>query len=193
MGERLSRRALVGVAAAFTAAWTALRHRAARALGLRPPGALPPGAFERACIRCMRCAQVCPTGCIRFTSLAALADAETPFIDAASRACILCMQCTEACPTGALVPTPRHPGIIQQRIRMGTPVLDKNTCLPWARTGVCRLCHQACPYPGSAITLTAPGLAPVFHAEHCVGCGLCEEACPRTVHAIRIVPPGDAS
>jgi ferredoxin len=169
--------------------WAGVKARVSRAARLRPPGALPPGAFERSCIRCFRCAEVCPVQCIRFDSSVSLVDMDTPFIDASVRGCTLCMKCTQACPTGALQDTPALDHVIQAKVRMGTPVLDKNACLTWNRTGVCRLCFYACPFAGSAVTVTGPGLGPLFHPDACVGCGLCEEACPRDAHAIRIMPP----
>ena len=186
----LSRRGLLAAVAAVGAAWAGVKVRVARAVGLRPPGALPEGAFERSCIRCFRCAQVCPTQCIRFDTKGGLAELDTPFIHAAERACILCMKCGDACPTGAIQPTPHDPDIIQAKVRMGTPVLDKATCLSWSKQGICRLCYYACPYPDRAVSLVGPMLGPLFHPQACVGCGLCEEACPKLAHSIKIVPFG---
>ena len=154
---------------------------------IRPPGALPPGEFERACIRCFRCAEVCPPKCIRFDSALDPRSSDTPWIDVRDRACILCMKCTEACPTGALQVIPDDPEIVQRRVRMGVPQLDRDTCLPWTSKGVCRLCYYACPYPDEAIVLEGARQAPVIRPEDCTGCGLCEEACPESVRAITVV------
>jgi ferredoxin-type protein NapG len=77
-----------------------------------------------------------------------------------------------------------------EAVRMGEPVLERKACLPWAGAGICRLCHQVCPYADKAVELVGPQAAPLFHPEACVGCGLCEEACPDTARAIRIVPRG---
>jgi formate hydrogenlyase subunit 6/NADH:ubiquinone oxidoreductase subunit I len=154
---------------------------------VRPPGALLPGQFEKACIGCFRCAEVCPTTCIRFGSALSL-ELATPFIDTAERACVLCMKCTQVCPTAALVPLKADADLIFKAVRMGSPQLTRAKCLPWNGSGVCRLCFQVCPYPDQAVELVGPQKAPLFHAEACVGCGLCEEACPQVARAIRIEP-----
>jgi ferredoxin-type protein NapG len=181
----LTRRRLLGVTGALmaTAALTgSLRVRAASSRWLRPPGALAPGAFERACIRCFRCAEVCPPGCITFSMLLPPLEADTPFIDADKAGCILCMRCTEACPTGALV------RIEPKAARLGVPALDKTRCIAW-NGGPCRLCFDVCPLQGSAVRLD-DRLAPRFLADACTGCGLCQAACPVDEKAIRIRPVG---
>lgn len=181
----------MGLAAFGSLTW-ALYPRPARALRLRPPGARPPGEFERLCIRCFRCAEVCPVACIRFDALADLRDTGTPYLLPKDKGCTLCMACTEACPTGALVPTSSRLDRVFAEVRMGQPILDKRRCLPWSNQGVCRACYYACPYPEKAITLGGPRQGPVFHAEACVGCALCSEACPTAAKAIDIRPIKEA-
>lgn len=186
------RRTLLAALAAAAAA--SLLPRTARAVGtgLRPPGALPPGQFEQACIGCFRCAEVCPPKAIRFPSAFSL-DAVHPFIDARRAACVLCMKCTAVCPTDALTPVAATPAAIASAVRMGVPVLTRDACLPWSGRGLCRLCYYVCPYAGTAVEVVGPRLAPLFHPEACVGCGLCEEACPEDARAIRIRSPADAA
>jgi ferredoxin-type protein NapG len=185
--QTVNRRALIGaVAAAFTLAVVPKRSRASPHK-IRPPGALPPGAFEQACIGCFRCAEVCPTKTIRFPSVLSL-DTATPELDFSTQACVLCMKCTQVCPTEALVKLETNPDVIASRVRMGVPKLKRAQCLPWTGQGVCRLCYQVCPYPDKAIEIVGPQKAPLFHANACVGCGLCEEACPDTAQAIVIEP-----
>lgn len=177
------------VAGALAGLWT----RVARALPrIRPPGALAAGGFEARCIRCFRCAEVCPPKAIRIGPLlqGGLAGAgdELPHLELRARACVLCMKCTQACPTGALAKLGADPAEVQRQVKMGRPELDRARCLPWTGRGVCRLCFYACPYAGTAVALVGPAQAPMFDSSHCVGCGLCEEACPETAQAIRIVP-----
>lgn len=185
----MNRRRLIGaLAAAVTLAAVPKRARA-EGKKIRPPGALPKGAFESACIGCFRCAQVCPTACIRFPGAFSLEQA-LPFLELTERACVLCMKCTQVCPTGALTPVAADAQAIAKEVRMGVPVLNRASCLPWNGAGVCRLCYQVCPYPDRAVELVGPQKAPLFHADACVGCGLCEEACPDSASAIVIAPPG---
>jgi ferredoxin-type protein NapH len=175
--------ALVGLAGSSGCSATA-RERTR----LRPPGAASCDEFERRCIRCFRCAEVCPPMAIRFDSMVDLRAADVPFIDPQSRACILCMKCTEVCPTGALSPVDVDAEAVLARVRMGVPQLDPGRCIAWQKSGVCRMCYYACPYADRAIRLLGSMQAPRFDAAHCVGCGLCEEACPTRAHAIRILP-----
>ena len=184
----MTRRELLAAAGGLLALAAGFWPRRAAAARLRPPGALPPGAFERACIRCFRCAEVCPPRAIRFDSALDPRASDTPWIDAADRACILCMKCTDVCPTGALLPIPPDRATVHARVHMGTPVLYTTRCIPWSGRGVCRLCYYACPFPDDAIKLAGARQRPVFRATACVGCGLCEEACPSDVRAIHIAP-----
>ncbi len=179
---------IAALAAALALGLVPKRSRAA-SKKLRPPGALPPGAFEQACIGCYRCAEVCPTTCIEFPTGLSL-DAATPFIDTAQKACVLCMKCTQVCPTDALQKLSDDREEVFRSVRLGRPVLERSRCLPWTGQGVCRLCFLVCPYPNRAVEVVGPQLAPLFHADACVGCGLCEEACPDGASAITIEPLG---
>ena len=155
-----------------------------RRLRLRPPGAA--ADFERRCIRCFRCAEVCPVRALRFDALLDLRGAYTPYVDPLASPCVLCMRCGEVCPTGALTAIAADMPTVQKHVRMGTPRLDRQACLTWSRQGNCRLCHDVCPFAGSAVRLSGVAGGPAFDPEACVGCGLCAHACPSDVRAIEI-------
>jgi ferredoxin len=184
---KVSRRGLFGAVGALAAGTLGFLHRRT-APGVRPPGAAAEPIFKRECIRCFRCAEVCPVRAIVPSSSFDLFGLETPVVEPRTRACILCMKCTEACPTDALTPVKADLATVQEQVRMGRPMLNKQSCITWSRRGSCKLCFYACPYAGSAVKLTGFVHGPLFVADKCVGCGLCEEACPEDSRAIRIIP-----
>jgi MauM/NapG family ferredoxin protein len=159
---------------------------------LRPPGALDEPDFTRRCIRCLRCAEVCPPGAIRFATSFGMAGSDTPYIEARSRPCTLCMRCTQVCPSGALAPIDADRTVVGAKVRMGHPRLDRQKCIAWQESGECRACYYVCPYAGAAVRLDGRQLGPVFDREACVGCGQCEEACPEAALAITIDPRNGA-
>jgi MauM/NapG family ferredoxin protein len=190
--KNVNRRGILGVLAAIGTGLLGfmIPRRAAATSRVRPPGARPEPEFERACIRCFRCGEVCPVKAIRFESSLDLRAADLPFLNTRERACILCMKCTEVCPTAALLEISPSLAAIQTSVRMGTPDFERSRCYPWNGKGNCRLCYYVCPFADRAIQLLGPTQAPLYHPEACVGCGLCEEACPEAAQAIRIVPLG---
>lgn len=183
----LTRRGILVGAAALGGGLLGLQYRPQRER-LRPPGAAVGPDFSRRCIRCLRCAEVCPPKAIRFDSTPDLAGSDTPYIDARERACTLCMKCTQVCPSGALTAIEADPENVQRVVRMGRPELYKEKCVAWTRTGECRACYYICPYADSAVRLEGPLLGPAFDRDSCVGCGQCEEVCPEAARAVRIIP-----
>lgn len=185
------RRGFLGalVASAIGGASVALggRRRPAGKVTLRPPGALPDGEFEDACVRCFRCANACPNQCIEFHGLGAgLDQLFTPYIHARSRGCILCGECAAACPTGALQPFEVSEEGWLMSVDMGKARVSEDLCYSYhGRT--CGACYRACPLAGQAMTI---GLfeTPIVHEDKCVGCGLCEQACLHLPQAIRVLP-----
>ncbi len=140
---------------------------------LRPPGSQNEVHFLASCIRCGKCAQVCPYGSIRIASLLhGLVIMGTPIVKAREVPCYLCMKCPPVCPSGAL----DRRLIRKQEVKMGIARIDKKTCLPWQGT-LCRSCYENCPIFDEAITMDGE-LRPVVNEKKCVGCGICENVCP---------------
>ena len=157
---------------------------------LRPPGAVREGLFEKLCIECFLCAEVCPPKAIRFMTSGGGLKGNTPYIFPRERACILCMKCTLVCPTQALKPLQEddiYDG--KKKVDMGTAEIDKRMCVTHLKIGKCESCYTICPLKERAITQEAL-LKPKVLEEGCVGCGLCEEICPVKSKAIRVRPPG---
>ncbi|MFQ5914347.1 MAG: 4Fe-4S dicluster domain-containing protein [Nitrospinota bacterium] len=153
---------------------------------LRPPGALAETEFLKRCIRCARCAAVCPNTAIVMAGFGfGLRHLNTPYIIPRQQACMLCMKCTQVCPTGALTPISADDAEVQTRVKMGRAVVDKSMCYSYQKR-TCGVCIRACPFPAVAMK---SGLyeQPIVTAS-CVGCGLCERACIHIPQAIRIVP-----
>jgi len=161
---------------------TAPEARADPRTHLRPPGALKDdNAFNRACIGCGLCGEVCPPRCIRFYQREGGDRVNTPYINPEQKACILCNKCMEVCPTEALTETPRN------EIDMGIAQIDRTACYPWVDRGICGACVSICPLGERAIGFKYWNqYQPIVKAD-CVGCGLCVEVCPHPSLPIRIV------
>ncbi|HEY3365211.1 MAG TPA: 4Fe-4S dicluster domain-containing protein [Symbiobacteriaceae bacterium] len=159
---------MLGAAALVTAfgrsARAAMTQRPRPAL--RPPGAQTETLFQALCIRCGKCAQVCPRKAIRL-------DNGSPYIEPRREGCDLCNKCVDICPSGALS---LRPG---EKIHMGVAEIDHSRCLP-SNGVLCRSCFVVCPLQGKALKLdeSRSPWTPMVDPRECVGCGLCEHVCP---------------
>jgi ferredoxin-type protein NapG len=163
---------------------------------LRPPGALEEKRFLAACVRCGKCAQVCPSRSIKMAGGGSGVGIGTPVIVPREVPCYLCpdLPCVKVCPSGAL--NRKLEDI--EKIRMGTAVIiDREACLS-IRGLRCEVCYRQCPLIDKAITIeprhnTRTGehtiMEPVIHKEKCVGCGICEKSCvlPKPVIVVQML------
>lgn len=140
---------------------------------IRPPNALEEGKFVNACVRCGKCMKVCPTGGLQPCLFEGGWEAFwTPVLVPSIGPCeSYCNACGEVCPTRAIKPFRVKE---KSKIRIGTAVINRSTCLVWADGEICFVCVEVCPY--KAVRKTPKGLAVL--GEICVGCGICEFNCP---------------
>ncbi|HPO54929.1 MAG: 4Fe-4S dicluster domain-containing protein [Ignavibacteriales bacterium] len=139
---------------------------------LRPPGALPEKEFLKRCIKCNKCAQVCPYYSIRMAHAEWGRSMGTPMINPRDIPCYVCMKCPPVCPTGALQNNVEK----KEEVKMGIAKINTETCLPFMGI-ICRACYENCPIFREAIILEDE-LLPKVIAEKCIGCGICERVCP---------------
>ena len=154
-----------------------------RRIHLRPPGAIPEGAFLETCSRCGKCTEACPADAIFPLGPEGGVAKGTPVIDADRSACVVCedIRCTQVCESGALAPV-----LAAADIRMGLAEVYGPICV---RTSgeACTLCVEKCPIGDVAIRFPDTG-PPEVIAEGCVGCGVCQMVCPTTPKAIVVQP-----
>jgi polyferredoxin len=189
-----------GVALLGTGVWAAGRDQYL----IRPPGVTSEARFLDHCLRCTECMKVCPTSGLQPTlTEAGLTGLWTPVLKPRLGYCLyVCNACGQTCPSGAI---PKLSLPVKQRQVIGTAVIDRNRCLPWARNVPCAVCQEMCPLPRKAITLgqaklvkNAQGGAnwmerPTVVAGRCIGCGICEYQCPlEGPAAIRVERPSVA-
>ena len=169
---------------------------------IRPPGAVAEEEFLRRCIRCGECMKVCIGGALHpALSEAGVSGLWSPLLVARLGYCEYnCTLCGQVCPTGAIRELQVEP---KRKEVIGLAVIDKNTCLPFARGEECLVCEEHCPTGKKAIifedrqvlvnsevqTLKFPQVV----TKLCIGCGICETKCPLDGQsAIRIVNEGES-
>lgn len=139
---------------------------------LRPPGALPEKEFIKRCIKCNKCAQICPYFSIRMAHAEWGRSMGTPMIFSRDIPCYVCMKCPPVCPTGAL----QNNVVNKEEVKMGIARINEEKCLPYNGI-ICRACFENCPIFRGAIILEDE-LLPKVIADKCIGCGICERVCP---------------
>lgn len=136
---------------------------------IRPPGAIDEAMFLSTCLRCGKCAQVCPRKAIIMGRGDKGLSIGSPYIEPRQAACDLCMDCITVCTSGALRSVERS------KVRMGLADINRDQCLAW-QGHECKTCYTGCPFYNQAIKLEGHKL-PVVDRKLCVGCGICENVC----------------
>ncbi len=113
----------------------ALLNKTGNPAPLRPPGAVVEDEFEKTCIRCRKCMEVCPYDSIKTAHAEWGLKMGAPLIVPREIPCYLCMKCPPVCPTGALQPITQ-----KEEARMGLAVIDTDACFAYNGI-VCRACY----------------------------------------------------
>jgi ferredoxin-type protein NapF len=141
---------------------------------LRPPWSLAADAFDRACTRCAKCIDACPTHVLKLA-------AGIVQVDYAEAECTFCGACVDICPEPAFDVAARASG--------GKPwhavARIDASCL--ARLGVeCDSCGDACEAGAIRFRVHAgPVPDPRVDSTRCTGCGACVRVCPATAIEVR--------
>ena len=161
---------------------------------VRPPGALKEEKFLNSCLRCGNCMKVCITNGLQPVMLqCGLQGIWTPRLVPEIGYCEYnCTLCGNVCPTNAI---PRLSLNEKRNTKLGTAVIDRSICLPWAKKSQCIVCQEHCPVPSKAIKLESEEtggnnlLRPYIDTYLCIGCGICQNKCPiRPQRAVKVYP-----
>lgn len=146
-----------------------LRGRGAAAAPMRPPWALPEGAFVEACTRCGECIRQCPQRVL------GVSDGGFPVLLARAGECTFCHACVDACVPGALQ---RGSGRAWNRhARIDSSCLTRHGI-------VCQSCRDACPENAIRFRATAAIAHPEVAVDRCTACGACAAICPSAAIAM---------
>lgn len=161
---------------------------------IRPPGSSE-GSIAAKCVRCGECVRVCPSGSVQpAASAAGWDDTWSPHLVMRRGCCdYSCNACGQVCPTGAISALTLEE---KRRKVIGTAVVNRERCIPYAEGRECGVCEEMCPLPRKAIALRRGGggggggaARPHVIPDLCIGCGICEHQCPVNGEAaIRVFP-----
>lgn len=146
---------------------------------LRPPHSPDEDEFLDMCVRCQACVNVCPTNTLQpLLMQSGLYALWSPALSPSIGECkVDCNMCSTVCPTGAVG---RFDLQNKYHVKIGTAVLLKNRCIPYAEGKPCGKCIPEC--PTGAIGYTEQNNMK-FPSELdfllCIGCGICQNLCNR--------------
>ena len=143
-----------------------------------PPGGVTIADFNKDCIACSLCINVCPNGVLQPAyKQYGIAGMMQPVMDYHKSFCTYnCTKCTEICPTNAL-----HPLLLDAKklTQIGKAKFIKDNCIVKTEKTACGACSEACPTKACHMIPYEGNLViPEVTEDICIGCGHCEYACP---------------
>jgi len=143
-----------------------------------PPGGISIADFNKDCIACSLCINVCPNSVLQPAyKQYGIAGIMQPVMDYHKSFCTYnCTKCTEICPTNAL-----HPLLLEAKklTQLGKAKFIKDNCIVKTEKTACGACSEACPTKACHMIPYEGNLViPEVTEDICIGCGHCEFACP---------------
>ena len=164
--------------AALAKAGLGVVERAARKLGILPPGAGDATRFAAKCTACQLCVQNCPSKIITPSPHGMGPVA----LDLSRGACQFdCNRCSQVCPTGAIKPLKLFD---KQRTKIAEAHFNPQHCIVFQQGEQCGKCAEACPV--FAIKLRKNGTPRPVDTSLCIGCGACQAVCPASPKAMTV-------
>lgn len=144
---------------------------------LRPPHSPDEEEFLDLCVRCQACVNICPTNALQPLLLqSGLYGLWTPTLSPSIGECKAdCNRCSTVCPTHAVgsfdIST-------KYDLKIGTAILSKDRCIPYAEGLQCGKCIPVCPTAAIGYieqnNLQFPAQIDFLL---CIGCGICQNIC----------------
>ena len=143
-----------------------------------PPGGGSIADFNKDCIACSLCINICPNGVLQPSyEQYGIAGMMQPVMDYHKSFCTYnCTKCTEICPTNAL-----HPLVLEAKklTQLGKANFIKDNCIVNTERTACGACSESCPTKAvHMIPFVGNLVIPEVTEDICIGCGHCEFACP---------------
>jgi ferredoxin len=144
---------------------------------LRPPHAPDEEEFLDLCVRCQACVNACPTNTLQpMLMQSGLYGLWTPTMKPSLAECKAdCNKCSTVCPTHAI---DRFDNSNKYDLKIGTAILSKDKCIPYAEGEQCGKCIPICPTAAIGyIKQNELELPSKIDFLLCIGCGACEYIC----------------
>jgi len=144
---------------------------------LRPPHSPDEEEFLDLCVRCQACVNICPTNALQPLLLqSGLYGLWTPTLTPSAGECkVDCNKCSTVCPTHAIGSFDLS---TKYDLKIGTAILSKDRCIPYAEGLQCGKCISKCPTAAIGFIEQNKLQFPTqIDVQLCVGCGVCQKIC----------------